>query len=792
MRTNDKKIYSSLLRHITPEQVQNLILEEELKLKGYKFHYIVDPYDLQKYCFPSGITQRSSDKDEFRKLLTDDDKLDEHIVYDTLFQDTEKFFYILDQHIDELYDFQIIVRDSAWLGLTLIETNEILINKFKNINFSKSLDFLSNIESSELSLIVAIAIGYIREGLKKIDKIKKEDKRLISEITDEIKDNSILEITKLIKETDPNGLSEKLMDHFIKIAFFQIRDKNKYKLQNKIIHFYNDSDVIDRVISVNNKLIDGNKKELCLFLSSTGSSFSFFQYPKRDNSNISYEYNEIHNHIKDELNEINGSLFNPHRTSSQLFLSFILNDEENKHNKIEFLKEFKESIAINFDINHKNLQKGFDSEIWKSRLTLFRERTENYGVLSQFAKYKQTIELAKEKRDVKNYKKLYNAFKSLLIEGKNSQEILSLRDENFRIFIYENSFKNSLDVGYRNLKNLLKENYVSINPFIKGKDRIQGKYHSLPLLFFLQDKEVIKTLEYYVDFVLNIKGQIFNAEIIFSFYKEWLQSTSKLVSIDNDDNRYEVNLLRCIILMLLPDIPNQFKLVNNRIKEILEFEINEDKDTEYLKKEFYYLISWSARRIQDYKTALKYTNKGIKYFPADARFYHGRALIKYSQYIDKNKNDKKELKTIVKDSYKAIELYKEIENRSKVDKLIISLYNTIVYIESLVWEIDFINNKVSDKIFEIRKLLDTEIKKDENYKHLLEFLHTEAYLELLESQYYLYNNDLKMAKYKIERSKNAISKALSLDNNEDCAILEGQILTAANNVYKALDDRGLS
>ncbi len=42
--------YSSLLRYINSDQVNDLIFEEELKMDGYSFSYIVDPYDLGYYC----------------------------------------------------------------------------------------------------------------------------------------------------------------------------------------------------------------------------------------------------------------------------------------------------------------------------------------------------------------------------------------------------------------------------------------------------------------------------------------------------------------------------------------------------------------------------------------------------------------------------------------------------------------------------------------------------------------------------------------------------------------------
>ncbi len=777
MKNNNKNIYSSLLRNITPNQVDDLIFEEELKLKGYKFNYIVDPYDLQKYCYPFGITQNSIDKDVFRTELSDSDKLDEHIVFDILFQDLDKFLYILDQHIDELYDFQITVRDSALFGLKLIDTNKILLDKFnKVINFSESLNFFNNIEESELSLIVSIAIGYVRNGLKKLEKINKEEKRLIYDNTITSKGKLQKELVDLIRKTEPNGLSDDLMDHFRKIA--QLQQKNELRQQNKIIHFQNDADVIDRIVSINSELIENKTKQLCLFLSSTDSSFSFFQYPIKDNNRISEQYFHIYNHIKDMLKPINSKIFNPHRTSSQMFLSFIL-DEKNKKNKISFLQEFRDSIAINFDIKRQNLKENFKDSIWIKRLKRFREKSENYGVLSQFMKYKETIVQAKENQTVKSYKSLHNTFVKLLKKESELNEFMKLRNENFRVFIYENSFKNSLDIGFKKLKKSLHDTSTEdINPFNKGKDKIQGKYHALPLLFFLKEKDVEEVLKYYIEFVLNPKHHIIDANSVFLFYKKWLRSTERLIS-NTVDERNEIHLLRCLILMLLPNVPNQNILVNNRLKEIIDYELESET---YLKSEFYYLISWSARRTKEYKLARKFAVKGINEFPNDSRFYHSRALIDYCLLDTKNEKSRRiSLKGIIRDCYKAIKLYKDIENRKCVDKLIVSLFNTIVYTKCMLWEVDFNEGIMSDYIFEIRDILVSEVKKDENYNHLLEFLHTEAYLELLESFYFFHKNDIELSVNKIKHSHNAIQKALKLDNrNTECLSLETRILKAAN------------
>jgi hypothetical protein len=786
MNTNDSsgdKVSSSLLRYITPSQVDDLILEEKLRSQGYRFSYIVDPYDLSKYCYPFGITTET-DGGFLRRKMTDNDKLDEQIAFDILFQDKKIIFYLLDEHLDEFYDFQLTIRESTMLGLELIDTNSKLIEKFKKYeSIYESIELIKNIEETKINLIVSMAIGYLRSGLRKLEIVLKEQKRIITQEFEGM-DNRVKELSELIKNTRPGELSDIISIETDKIA--KVSARNELDYLNRRNNFKNDMDVIDRVLTINSKLISKqNNNELCLFLSSTTSSFSYFQLPRNSNAILRFPFNSINKTIKRNLPSIEDVRFNPHRSSSQIFLSFIL-DEEDKVKKIEHYLKFKNSIAVNFNHELLNIDKEFEDKFWIERIIKFREKSENLGLLAQIKKFKQTLKNALELHTVKSYKALYNAIADILLREDSLENIELLRDQNFRFYFYENTFKVSLDEGLRNLQEFIQyENDVNggvFNLIKRGDDKIYGRYHFLPAVFNIKDKQVKDLLAYYVNFIFAINLDV-DGKSIHDFYKNWLAKTVKILR-DSQSEYAEMKLLRCLILLLLPGVKNQGKIVLNRIREVLDFEIN--KNEYKIRQEFYYLGAWAARRINDYAQALEFTSYGMEADPKDARFYHSKALISYCKAsIVKFDESEQYLIDVLKNCKMAINYYSELEVSEEVEKSILALQNTFVYTGCLIWYKNFENGIIGEEIQELREILNNDIKKKEkNFKKLIEFLHTEAFLEYLEYHYYGKRKEYLLSSNKIYNAVNAIELALSLNRlDKDCLELQLIIHDAVNRLY---------
>lgn len=787
MGTDNKLVNfpSSLLKNICVDQVSDLIIEEKLKLKGYKIGYIIDPYDISNYCYPFGLSSKI-DIDSFRKRMTDEDKIDEFIAFDILFQDKNNIFYILDEHLDELYNFQIAVKNQALLGLRIIDTNSILINKFlENKSIYETLDFINRIEESNLSLILSIAMGYLREGFKKIERIIKEEKRIITDESSISESKEISELVKIISDTNPSGISDEI-SYFGNMIAEKI-GKDEYDIERRKYNFKNDSDVVDRVISINKELINVKNKNLCFFISSTSLAFRWFQLPKIEKNSLSETFEKINRLIKDSLPFLNGYKINPHRTSSQLFLSLIL-DEENKENKIENLKRFRDSIAINFKHNIDDNNWDLRDEFWEKRIQKFRERSENFALLSQFSKYKETIKEAKKLKTLQNYKILHNIFNKILESGKGLDNIYELRDQNWRIYNYEKVFIESYHLGLKNLNNLVKSGLKIEDIVLKlikaGDDKIAGRYHILPVVFNLRNSKSQKILKLYIELIFTTKIQKCNKDFFTNFFNTWLNKTAEALAETNGDK--EIELLRSLILLLLPDVPNKGKIVLNRINEIIEYEITEEN--QYLKQEYYYIISWVARRMNDFDKANLYSKMGLQNDETDPRFYHSLALSLYCNH-DNYKSKEQQISTLLKTieySEKSIALYRNNTNSIEVRKSIISLYNTIVYCRSIIWDLNFSDNMIGEEIPEIRRILINEVKnKEENFDHFLEFIHTEAYLELLEFYYYEKRGDITTSTNKIYSAANTISKALKLDfSDQDCLDLQLQITTAANSMLE--------
>lgn len=777
--------YSSLLVNLSKDQVNDLIIEEKLKSHGFIFHYIVDNYDLGHYAYPLGLT-KVEDKNTFRQNLTFTDKLDEHITFDILFNDKSKYFFLLDEHLSEYYDFQLTVKNHVAYNIEIVDTHKELLSAFsENENAYKRIDILEKIETFKLSLIISLAIGYLRNGILKLEKVMKDERRLITDREGNITNNDIKYLVDIISSTRPSTLTDEIFKHAQNMA--ESIPGSSISKQNKRNKIRNDCDVVDRVISINNNLQrDSRSKLLCLYLSSTQTSLNWFHQSKTNNRlevNLTMEtINEI---IKQNLLILklsgNEELINPHRTSAQLFLSLIM-DEEDIDQKIENLNKFKDSL--NEDHHNPNSLSNETNKFLKDRIIRFREKSENYAMLLQFDKFQNTLKEAKELRSVKRYKELIRAFELILQQGREIDQIKKLKDQNFRLYYYEKSFKRLLNDGYSKLNQIVEDFSYSgaslISLITMGNDPVAGKYHILPIVFFIKDEKITPIINQYTKFIVSeTVTEEERRNIVTNFY-------STLKDIMNEIKREEGNgilqkLMSCLLLLLLPKEVKNEKLILQRIKEILDYEIKPEE--EIIKLEFYYIGAWVARRTKDFNAASGFTTLGEKMNPHDPRFAHSRALIHYCKSFSETSEQKIEsLQNTISFCEKSISLYTKIEKPSnEIVKSISALINTIIYSQCLIYDCSIENNtqsKYEELLKDARVRLNNELKtRENNYNSYFEFLHTEAFLELMESHSFITKKDYVMAKSKICFAIQATDKALNLNPiDEDCISLHKRIV----------------
>src|SRR5688500_16541850 len=84
----------SLLFTLTPGQVSSLIRDKDLEDSGYTFNYVIDTFDIVKYCFPLGLHE---DGERSVYLIAD-----QQVALDDFFAQNSTSVYILNEYYDEL------------------------------------------------------------------------------------------------------------------------------------------------------------------------------------------------------------------------------------------------------------------------------------------------------------------------------------------------------------------------------------------------------------------------------------------------------------------------------------------------------------------------------------------------------------------------------------------------------------------------------------------------------------------------------------------------------------------
>lgn len=231
----------------------------------------------------------------------------------------------------------------------------------------------------------------------------------------------------------------------------------------------------------------------------------------------------------------------------------------------------------------------------------------------------------------------------------------------------------------------------------------------------------------------------------------------------------EIKLALSLYILILPEVglfnKDNNKFVEDYLTEVYEAEFKHCIDsTNILFADFLYVLAWVYRRNTKYKKALACIEKGISIFKDDARFYHGRFLIKVCELsqtsdsvIKANMYD-----LILKDIEQALELYPKIlEFKSSLirDNIVAVLLNSKLY--ALLLSIDLNSAEALTTLAALRNELLVPIKQmlGDNYKIYPEIMHTEAFLEYLESQLYPILEDKKL---KIQTVKNILNSAIKI------------------------------
>jgi hypothetical protein len=737
----------SLLQRLKSNQVDDLIVEEDLKKKNYHFFYTIDNNEIHKYCFPGNLDGKNFEKSDNEEINFD---LESDIVtaYEEFFQSISKEtpVFFLDEYIGELLGLrdQIILRIKRSDLFNYVETFNEYLDKL-----ARDRDIIE-----DFTLFIAIATGILKNGAQRYNSIIKHPYFLTKEeqLLD-IKNGAIFKDAFQSNSKLDFELVDKIFETFIDLK------GAKNRLSKRV-----DSAAISRLISINDYLENSERKIVLLFLSTSTNTRQVFEK------------------IDTFLPIINGRPINFHRTVEQLFLNRLLNDlksEERTERLIkirelidtrEASKEYDEETKKRTEALEKNLEQSFKN-IRDNYVNTNLARKEQF---EKTEKLFQALNKAQTNMSKRQLEKLFKDLKNLSQEYKDEEsnlEALKLVETAFHIGqIFLSSFKKAiylLETG-RNLS-------VS-----RGKDKIAGRGQHLPVVFNSSSEATGETFDNIAELYLNqfafTQHAKPNPELLNQLVKLASSTTSATIN-EYTSSSIEDKMLFCLYSLILPDVNPT--LSNSELVEEVLIDIYQiaKTNTPTIFANLLYILSWVLRRNKKFTRALEYAEEGIKDFPEDARFYHSRFLI--NACLEDELKTKKELiasyENQISDIHQARRFYDSIlASKSEIIRLNtdITLLNSELFMHLLLMQqtdgLEPSEKRKQLKNFRSSFLEVLKTRCDSSYTKYTEypeFQHTEVILEQLESES---EEDIQKKKAKLKNAirtlESAIVTAKGLEN----------------------------
>lgn len=815
MSNSTENNIESIIYDLTVAQINDLILEVELETKlNVVFYYIVDPDDISRYCFPFGLNDEPDD-DIIRRQRSEEKIADEQIAYFNTFTKEGVYLFIMNQHYDELINFQDFYRlQKNKLGKEIKLTLDKLLEKFEEQKNYDIVDLnLEDIPPDVISMLYAVCINAIYTGREKFNLLMEKRKIIIR--GDSLLKTSIpnkQELLKIFRKVNLSGLTKNLFEKIKKIKENEIELDERMKIQYNLHSILRDFKSIDRLIHVNTEWVKKiNKKRstetLFLYLSNTSRSFKYFHPTTFRNKHIIN--NKIYEEIRKVLPNIKFSanrqeMFNPHRTPAQLYLKMLLSEDKPKSNittisKLELFRDYliyfkQDKIKSNNELRY---EVGQLIQSLNKKVISRRQKLEDYLLIKNQKEFKDKINYNKTEEKLTKSDKLknYPKIKELILNLLSEDDIkLTKKAQNF---VDANFYFLKLGHLIQELLNSVKDEN-SINKLdIIGKNKlVKLPYQSLPILFlFNLDSEIDKWVE--------VTNELIRQMLKNPKSSDFVNIILKLIdSIDNneiDNNNYDdtFNYLCIYILMILPkeedlDFENSDvvglstqKIAMRQIKLLIDESKDKSKVDPFVLSNYLYLGAWINRRNESYFHSRSFTKEGKRLYPNDPRFFHSEALLNYCNFVRyENENEKiKALKESIKSFVKAEKLYRNLNlnlNDSSFLKYCIqATLNSISYICTRLVEL---NDNSKNWLQISRKKINSlkgEFKKHEIYKYEENpsFNYTEADLEYFEAKEAKSKLEIQKSIDKIKNALTAVKRAIYNDkSNAKYAILLQKII----------------
>lgn len=742
--------YESLLFDLKPEEIDQLIWEEELRARGWQVYYAIDPAEIRDYCFPFGF-----DRDEFKAITDKKSKsfiADEHLLLLDLLgrpdRDRTRHVVLLKDYFEEVNG---LIRYSIQQANNLpMQGEKVFQDFFFNINSDGGRDLGEYNENPEqqgtefvqshFSEVLASTL-MLRNGTEELANLLQ--KGLI------ISENNIEDDEDLLDALAADIEDPKLEEHELLIRLDNLA-QNK-KLQKKFSK-RRDVRVIGRLITANQYFVKTNQKKI--FFCFTDAEISVALLRDLFESGDLQSYPDFGSVSRFPFYRKRRHLF------AQLLCKGATESQDGVLRNLNTLRQTTEDFRAELDKSGYSEQAFFSvaARSILERYTKLRNQFENENLVRH---YEKTLNEARAIAEQKNADKARELIERIQADLPGIIQKLSGFEEQMRFLADEHRFNVAFTKGVHELE----KKHGKIN-LAKGSDPVEGSYHHLPTVFWLGNNHQ-REINSIAKFVLGRNN-------------EQLPGTLKnTISTLNKEKKYtlEEKLIKAYIYLILPktnssDDNNKISL--DWINSILQRE--KENMTPLLREEFKYLAVWAARRAKQYSDSLHIAQQEIDRLEQEktpdaklARFYHGRFLANYCLYytlkesIKSAKDDSKEsaklislLKSSIEDCKSARTLYEQLKPSMKdiKDKLQRTLLNSLCYLYSEL----YVEEKNPEHLVTAREyLLKLRGLDPENYKQFPEYLHTESYLEYYES--FIPTGNLL---FKLNMALDAINKALNL------------------------------
>lgn len=619
MSTVQKK---SLLFTLTSTEVDDIVFELELKKRGYEIQYLIDPYDVNRYCFPYGVNlgDFNTKKGNIHLLA------DAQIAYDYLFKRASKPI-LLDEYSKEIKGFHNAVKQMykqriPTLSQDLVKFIEKVIKEAKISGTKNTFELVKN----NLSIIASISIGLSNDNIEKYNSLFRSkflllENQLDTEINgyddDELFHKILLEFDKIISDRERKGYYTDVNE------YSSSEERSVYKAKENA---YNDALVILRTLQLNKENIKKGKKQLYFYVSSA------------------YWTSIVMKKLSGLLPVLDGFEYSVHRTAAQVFANLIFEDEnlDQSTYSLGLLK----SLIITQENNRlldvsgissveKKIVSKFDSQIEERRNNL-----ENYGILLKHSSLEKEMRIAVERIEKHpTQSESLSLMKSLIVEV--DQFVEEHKDEFREMFDLIDASLEQLNFNDL-LKSLVLTDSDAFRDRNYGLDPVETSKQQLPVVFRSRklDNEILRgaldEISYFYSTRYPTQRQIDN------FKKEILRTFTKFAN--NSVEELFVSFLVYIAVSIPKEQITNFSAKEfYRAKRVIGMFRNaygdSDASMSEILCEFNYVLVWTARRSRIYEEGLKLSDKFIQEYPDDPRFYHSRCLTIYSWVVDQTNKE---------------------------------------------------------------------------------------------------------------------------------------------------------